>query len=231
MSVRKRSWTTSKGEEKTAWVVDYIDQHGTRRLKTFEKKKEADSYRATATVEVQQGIHVEAAASTTVVKAGELWIKTAENSGLERSTINQYKQHLANHINKFIGNAKLSDLSIPGLRAFEDKLRDEGRSPAMVKKVMTSLGSLLGDAQERGLVARNMAREIRGKRHKGRERQAERRQKGRIKVGVDLPCQGRDQSDCGSSGGALEAIAADGDLQRHALKRIARVALAGRGLR
>ena len=31
-SVRKRTWTTG-GKVKTAWVVDYFDQHGKRRLK------------------------------------------------------------------------------------------------------------------------------------------------------------------------------------------------------
>ena len=25
MSIRKRKWTTGKGDEKTAWVVDYVD--------------------------------------------------------------------------------------------------------------------------------------------------------------------------------------------------------------
>jgi len=34
MSVRKRTWTT-KGVEKAAWVVDYIDATGKRRLKAF----------------------------------------------------------------------------------------------------------------------------------------------------------------------------------------------------
>ena len=41
MSIRKRSWTTAKGEQKEAWVVDYADSSGKRRLKTFERKKEA----------------------------------------------------------------------------------------------------------------------------------------------------------------------------------------------
>ena len=36
MSVRKRRWTNAQGAEKTAWVVDYVDTKGTRRLKTFE---------------------------------------------------------------------------------------------------------------------------------------------------------------------------------------------------
>ena len=32
MSVRKRTWTTRKGEMKEAWVVDYADQNGKRHL-------------------------------------------------------------------------------------------------------------------------------------------------------------------------------------------------------
>ena len=26
MSVRKRKWTTRKGEEKESWIVDYVDR-------------------------------------------------------------------------------------------------------------------------------------------------------------------------------------------------------------
>lgn len=65
MSVRKRTWT-SKGVEKTAWVVDYTDGQGDRRLKTFEKKKDAHQFAATATVEVREGVHVADGASCTV---------------------------------------------------------------------------------------------------------------------------------------------------------------------
>jgi hypothetical protein len=52
MSVRKRSWTTDKGEAKSAWVVDYSDQGGKRRLKTFDKKRDADAYHAKVATEV-----------------------------------------------------------------------------------------------------------------------------------------------------------------------------------
>jgi integrase len=37
-SIRKRTWTTN-GETKTAWVADYFDQHGKRRLKTLMSAK------------------------------------------------------------------------------------------------------------------------------------------------------------------------------------------------
>jgi hypothetical protein len=33
MSIRKRTWKTAKGDAKEAWVVDYVDQAGKRRLK------------------------------------------------------------------------------------------------------------------------------------------------------------------------------------------------------
>jgi hypothetical protein len=46
MSVRKRTWTTSTGEKKEAWIVDYTDKAG-RHIKTFYRKKAADAYEAT----------------------------------------------------------------------------------------------------------------------------------------------------------------------------------------
>jgi hypothetical protein len=67
---------------------------------------------------------------------------------LERATIVFYRQHLAQHIVPHIGATKLSQLSAPMVRAFEDKL-SETSSPAMVRKVRNSLSSILADAQER----------------------------------------------------------------------------------
>ena len=57
MSVRKRTWTTRKGEQKESWIVDYIDQDGDRHIQTFERKKDADDHHATVKVDVSKGIH------------------------------------------------------------------------------------------------------------------------------------------------------------------------------
>jgi integrase len=196
MSVRKRAWTTSKGVEKEAWVVDYVDQAGKRHLKTFAKKKAADNFEATANVEIRAGVHTADSESVAVAAAGKLWLETCEQAGLERTTVDAYRQHLRLHIEPYLGNLKLSQLSAPTVREFEDKLArgdmPEGqaaqpRTPAMVRKVRTSLSALLGDAQERGLVSRNVVRELRRSRKRGKERQAEKRQKGKLKVGVDIP--------------------------------------------
>ncbi len=80
MSVRKRAWTTSKGEQKEAWVVDYVDQAGKRRLKTFAKKKAADNFAATANVEIRAGVHTADSASMTIAEAGKLWLETGEQA-------------------------------------------------------------------------------------------------------------------------------------------------------
>lgn len=187
MSVRKREWTTPKGEAKSAWVVDYFDTAGKRRLKTFRLKKEADQFAATASVEVREGVHVADSASVTVEKAGQFWMASGEAAGLERSSLNQRKRHLDLHIVPLIGQTLLSKLTVPAIRDFEDRLRAEGRSPAMIKKVIGSLGSILSDAQERGLTVRNSAKEMRGrrkgdKRHEGRHR-------ARLRVGEDIPAR------------------------------------------
>lgn len=186
MSVRKRPWTTTKGVEKSTWVVDYRDTAGDRRQKSFAKKKDADQFAATATVEVREGVHVADSASATVKQAAGFWIASAEAAGLERTTVDSYRSHVNLHIVPFIGDTRLTALTIPSVRAFEDELRAAGRSLAMIRKVLVSLGSLLADAQERGLTARNVVRDIRGRRGGG-ERRQEKRQKGRLKVGEDIP--------------------------------------------
>ncbi|WP_185982676.1 tyrosine-type recombinase/integrase [Aureimonas mangrovi] len=187
MSVRKRSWATPKGEEKTAWVVDYTDTNGKRRLKTFKLKKAADNFAATAHVEVREGTHVADSASATVKAAGDLWIRRGERNGLERTTIIQYRQLLELHIAPALGSTLLSKLTVPAVRQFEDDLREKGTSPAMVRKILVALGSLLADAQERGLVGRNAVREKSRSRTKGTDRRREKRAKGKLKVGTDIP--------------------------------------------
>src|SRR5215475_8922796 len=59
----------------------------------------------------------------------------------------------------------------------------EARSPAMVKKIMGSLSSLLADAQEVGYVAQNVVRSLTNRKKK--KTKAEQRRK--LKVGEDIP--------------------------------------------
>ncbi|HEX4409042.1 MAG TPA: tyrosine-type recombinase/integrase [Xanthobacteraceae bacterium] len=192
MSIRKRNWKGADGQPKAAWVVDYVDQGGKRRLKTFERKKDAEDFQTTAKVEIRSGIHTADSASVTVVEAGERWLTACTNAGLERTTVDAYRSHVHLHINRFLGKRRLSELTVPLISDFETKLRagtdtEHPRSPAMVKRVRSDLGALLAHAQEAGLVARNVVREMRSNRRRGKERQAERRAKPKLRIGVDIP--------------------------------------------
>jgi integrase len=119
-----RTWTTGKGEAKEAWVVNYTDQSGKRRMKTFARKKEADAWRDRTRVDVREGVHTPDAATVTVAEAAKKWLDTCRINGLERSTISSYEDNVG-HLAPFIGNVKLSRLNVPTIRAFEDRLRTE----------------------------------------------------------------------------------------------------------
>src|SRR5262245_13632304 len=185
MSVRKRSWVTN-GESKEAWVVDYADLSGARRHKTFARKRDADAYHAKVAVDVRAGIHTPESSSVTIAVAGRLWLDAATNAGLERATLAGYQQHLKFHIVPLIGEVKLAQFTVPMARGFADQLAKD-RSSSMVRAMMRSLGAGLADAQERGLVAQNVVRNLRRGRRNGSERRTERRQRGKLKVGVHIP--------------------------------------------
>ncbi|HMF21926.1 MAG TPA: site-specific integrase, partial [Pseudolabrys sp.] len=144
----------------------------------------ADKYDARSRVEVIDGTHIADATSVTVKEAGELWLKSAEANNLEWSTIEQYRQHLNLHIIPFLGTRKLSKLTAPVVRAFTDQLQENGRSPTLTKYIKRSLGSLLADAQERGLAIRNPVHELRGRRKKKAASEA---RGSKLKVGIDIP--------------------------------------------
>ena len=145
MSIRRRRWTAPDGAAKEAWVVDYSDQHGQRHIKTFPRKKDAEHYQAETTVGVRRGTHTADSTSVAVAEAAKLWLITAEGNGLERSTLLNYRRFVDLHIVPLIGAVKLSQLTVPMVRQFEDRLR-VNRSPIMVRMVIRALGGILADA-------------------------------------------------------------------------------------
>src|SRR5262245_54695634 len=184
MAVRKRKWFTASGEEREAWIVDYYDRDGERHIETFAKKRDADAKHAEVSVNVRAGMHIARSKSKTVAEAGKTWVDAARVDGLERSTVESYEAHLRLHITPRLGNVRLSDLSKADVQTFGDSLRNDGMSQAMTRKVPFSVGALVAEAVERGLVAKNVVREISRTR---RQRKAHRREKRKLRVGIDIP--------------------------------------------
>jgi integrase len=201
MSVRKREWITRKGERREKWILDYA-VNGSRHIETFERKKDADAREAEVTVNIGKGVHIAPSRTPTVREAGELWLGSCTH--IERATAVTYRQHLHLHIYPYLAQHRLAHLTPPVIRQFEDDLRSgkkapyppaetpherfrQKRSSAMSKKVITTLGNMLADMQERGLVAMNAVHSLKKGRGRGKEQQAERRQRGKLKIGVDIP--------------------------------------------
>jgi integrase len=181
MSVRKREWKTAGGISKQAFVVDYIDGSGVRRLKTFKTQTKAREWANRTAVQVYEGTHVPDRESITVAEAAEIWfvaVKQGRNGRdpAEPATLRQYRNHVDRHIvtapvmRNGVGSLKLSHLTAPRVGAFRDHLLATISRP-LAKKVLTSLKSIIGEAQSRGLVTINAASAVKihadnGSRHK-----------------------------------------------------------------
>jgi integrase len=177
MSVRKRKWTTRRGEAKEAWVVDYTDGQGDRHIETFERKKDADARHAAVTVEVDRGIHTAKGRSITLAAAAEDWIKFVTLEKREPATIAGYRQHVDKHIVPRLGATKLAAFTTPRIERFRDELL-ESMSRALAKKVLGSLKAILKDAKRRSNVAQNVAADVKVG-MSGR--------KAKLQVGKDIP--------------------------------------------
>jgi integrase len=162
-SIRKRSWINARGEPQQAWQVDYRDTAGQRRSKQFARKKDAEAWMTQAAWHVTQGTHTPDSLSITVQKAAEQWIERARRDGLEPTTVAAYDQHVRLHIAPLCGGVKLSQLTTPMVEGYRDKLVDKLSRP-MAIRVLRSLSSIISEAQRRGQVAQNVARNVKVKR-------------------------------------------------------------------
>ena len=164
-SIRKR--TLPSGEIR--WLVDYSDQAGRRRAKQFEKKRDAEAWRANALVQVRQGTHVPDSEPFTVGDAAALWLESCEarmeaGQEMERTTYISYEGHARLHIKDAeigIERVKLSRLNETGVESFRDRLLKAGRSEAMTRKILTTLKLILDYAKRRQMIGTNPAAGIR----------------------------------------------------------------------
>ncbi len=165
-SVRKRTWT-HKGVQKTAWIVDYTDQNGNRRQKTFEKKKDADYQRTKITSEIQRGEHIPDSATITVSEALDLWLQNCDarvaiKDRIRPATVMNFRSWAKNHIQPTLGPKLLTQLTFHVVQKWIDDLamdRAKPRSHKTITNVLVCLSLMLKHAYTRGYVARNIMRE------------------------------------------------------------------------
>ncbi|WP_164881821.1 tyrosine-type recombinase/integrase [Paenirhodobacter populi] len=125
-TVRKRKWVHN-GKEAEAWVVNYTDQAGKRRQKSFEKKKEADSYRVHVEGEIAQGVHVALNETVTFGAAAEAFIEECyrrhQLGDMTLSGVKGYEYRLQKYATPHFCNRRLSTITASDVQEFIDKQR------------------------------------------------------------------------------------------------------------
>jgi len=163
-SVRKRVWV-HKGEPKTAWVVDYRDADGKRRLETFAKKRDADAFVQRSTVEMHSGTHVAKSRAVTVKRLCADYVTSLENKKTDGGTLsNAYLSSIASGIrsaiNPSIGHVPTTELSVADVESMVDFMRGKGVGPITVRMRLKTLMRVLEFGIRRGCCGKNPARVV-----------------------------------------------------------------------
>ena len=167
-SVRKRAWIVPSGETRTAWVVDYTDDHGARRRKHFANKKAADAFRIGIEGQLQGGTYRAAADKVTVKGSCESFLEYCEarnqrDERMTRKMLTVYRGHINNHILNpahGIGGRKLSQFTARSVGDFRDRIRAAGVTVPTTRKILATLHAVLERAISEDWVANNAARGI-----------------------------------------------------------------------
>ena len=169
MSVRKRTWTTASGETKTAWMVDYADNHGERQRKHFPNKKAADKFRISVEHQMQGGTYRASADKATVSVACRHFLiycegRNQRDERMTRKMLAVYRGHINNHIlnpDHGIGGIKLSQFTARSVGDFRDSIRTSGVSVPTARKILATLYSILQHAISEDWIATNAALGVR----------------------------------------------------------------------
>ena len=183
-TIRKRTWTTKKGEARTSWIVDFTDTSGNRQRRQFDDHDEAQQFRIDINYQMRAGTFQPESGSVTVADAANIFLKYCERrmkhgERMTRQMFVTYAGHVHNYIcpdaeihlrnQRFretvffrygIGRVKLESLTARVVCDFRDNLRDAGLAVASVRKILGTLKLILSYAVNRDLIAVNAAQTV-----------------------------------------------------------------------
>lgn len=161
-TVKKREWVTAKGEKKSAWQVDFVDQHGGRQRKQFTTKKQADKFMAEVVTQIGNGTYRPDASKVTVKEVAEAWLESCETrqergQRMEAATIVGYRNDVRRFIlaERGVGHVKLNLLTAKAVRDFRDRLLEDGNSVSKTRRVLKTLRLVVKHAIHDDLLATN----------------------------------------------------------------------------
>jgi hypothetical protein len=104
MSVRKRTWTTARGETNHVFVCDYFDANGKRVHESFRTLADAKKRHAEVVLNVKSGT---SSFGGTFAEAAADWMEHLKGEQRERATIELYDNHLRLHMPPWLGRLKI----------------------------------------------------------------------------------------------------------------------------
>lgn len=162
-TVRKRTWT-HKGASREAWVVTYSDGAGARRLKTFDKKRDADAYRTRVESELSEGNHVAVSKANTVATVAQRYIEHNErrmrDGDIGRARFVAIESAIRLHVVSALGGLPYADLTPEKVERWYDGLKP-GLSVRTRRMYLTEFNGLDAFAVRRRFARRASVKEFR----------------------------------------------------------------------
>jgi integrase len=160
-SVSKRKWT-HKGVTKESWVVRYNDGQAWR-MKTFERKKEADSYRQQIEADIRTGTHVAPSASLTFAKLAANFMADCDRrmrikDRMSGNTHSWLRNWVDNHLVPYFGEMLVVDIKPPHVLEFVN-LKSETYSRVAVVGLVKTMKQILQLGMDQGVVGKNVVRD------------------------------------------------------------------------
>lgn len=155
-SVRKRTYEDGTSK----WVVDFLDDKKNRRLKTFTRKKEADTFRDTIVQRIERGEFTADAETVTFSAATKAWLaemhrRAVMGDRMTKSTVAMYDCCIR-RMEEVIGKLKLNEITIETLQRAVDGMA-ERLSGSTVQSTYRVTYMLCEFAVGRGWIKRNPA--------------------------------------------------------------------------
>jgi integrase len=146
---------------RVVWRVQWRDDGGRQRSRTFSRKRDADVYDAKAKLAKRQGdVALLASGKQSFRSFLDQWNQLYAESHLTAKTRAQY-QHLADrYLLPELGDAPLRALTTERIQRLAAKLLQGGTGPETVRKTLAMLQGILERAVEWGRISRNPARAV-----------------------------------------------------------------------
>lgn len=148
--------------EKTAWLVQFMVA-GKKKYRQFPTERKARAFTHYVGDEVKKRLKTaESESGQTLQDVTLIWVQRLRvgiggKVPVEEGTAVFYQGYVVRHINHVLGKLRLPELTIAHVRTWRDDLLGGALSRTTVKKILTTLKTILNFAVYEGLVGSNVA--------------------------------------------------------------------------